>query len=720
MSENAYMAKKLRFIRMLEGGHLLRVFFVAVVILSLGSPVFSYDRSTLKDPIALKTKVHVGEASDEYYWLSGFSSDDGGVPDVLSVIWSKSALGWFGSTWKLQLVTAHDLFPPGMGVPGEGYLEGQIVHELVTMEPKRGHTYDISMSFDAARGVVSILIKDEANEAKAILNQGIQINGFVDDVYPAVEFLNTQNRDAVLSDLKVMDQFTPHGVRWNLSRVFSDGVLRPRYDIDRRETLNLHVVMPWDRLPGEFALSITDGVTDRKLVAHPAEKRDFVTELPSLSHLKAGDYEVRLDYVVEDTVVNIGSSPIPVGRVEAYVDQVKVQYVNEEMKLSGHLVISSDGLLPATTIGLNVSLNEVVLDSTSEPHFYTISRGPSIYGKPIFTETFAEINLDPIRIEFDAILDAELESDWPYRLWDVVLEPVVESPFTVDFRAHEERIRIASNEKWNASDMLRVMTYNVHAGYGMDEVLDLQRIADVIAYSGADIVGLQEIDVETSRSDGENQAAILADMLDMEYYFGDNLFFQRGSHGNLILSRYPLISADNTFLPYRNTSQRGLLRARVDFNGTPISVFVTHLGFEEDNIMQRDRILEDLYKVDEPFILLGDFNMDPLRPGSALNDSILNMPHPVDPRKITARNIFDPLVRDAWLEFKSFPGNENPRGIHHGFGRTLNTGRSRIDYVFISDEFEVVNDEEGVFMIESIASDHLPVVSTIRISDEEN
>jgi endonuclease/exonuclease/phosphatase (EEP) superfamily protein YafD len=41
---------------------------------------------------------------------------------------------------------------------------------------------------------------------------------------------------------------------------------------------------------------------------------------------------------------------------------------------------------------------------------------------------------------------------------------------------------------------LRVLTYNIHHGVGEDGVLDLERIARVIADSGADVIGLQEVD----------------------------------------------------------------------------------------------------------------------------------------------------------------------------------------------------------------------------------
>ena len=41
---------------------------------------------------------------------------------------------------------------------------------------------------------------------------------------------------------------------------------------------------------------------------------------------------------------------------------------------------------------------------------------------------------------------------------------------------------------------MKVLTYNIHHGAGIDGVLDLERIAQVIEQSGADVIGLQEVD----------------------------------------------------------------------------------------------------------------------------------------------------------------------------------------------------------------------------------
>src|ERR1044071_9724032 len=64
---------------------------------------------------------------------------------------------------------------------------------------------------------------------------------------------------------------------------------------------------------------------------------------------------------------------------------------------------------------------------------------------------------------------------------------------------------------------LRIMTYNIHVGVGMDKKLDLQRIADVINKEKPDLVGLQEVDRGVKRTEGKDEIAELAAMKKMEF-----------------------------------------------------------------------------------------------------------------------------------------------------------------------------------------------------------
>src|SRR5215510_6223522 len=92
---------------------------------------------------------------------------------------------------------------------------------------------------------------------------------------------------------------------------------------------------------------------------------------------------------------------------------------------------------------------------------------------------------------------------------------------------------------------LRVMTYNIHVGVGMDKKLDLQRIAAVINRERPDLVGLQEVDRGVKRTEGKDEIAELAALTKMHYAFAHNLDFQGGQYGVAILSRFPIRNIDH-------------------------------------------------------------------------------------------------------------------------------------------------------------------------------
>ena len=88
---------------------------------------------------------------------------------------------------------------------------------------------------------------------------------------------------------------------------------------------------------------------------------------------------------------------------------------------------------------------------------------------------------------------------------------------------------------------LRVMSYNIHIGVGLDKKSDLARIANVIKAADVDVVALQEVDVRTRRSGTDvDQLAELAKLTGMHGRFGKGRDFDGGEYGQAILSRQPI------------------------------------------------------------------------------------------------------------------------------------------------------------------------------------
>ena len=158
---------------------------------------------------------------------------------------------------------------------------------------------------------------------------------------------------------------------------------------------------------------------------------------------------------------------------------------------------------------------------------------------------------------------------------------------------------------------LVIASYNIHRGVGLDGRLDLARIADVIAETGADVIGLQEV----IRLDGhheEDQAAFLAARLGMNLVMGETRMHGSGTYGNAVLTRLPVHSSARCDLSWRTREPRGCLRVDVGLGDATLHVFNCHLGL---NLRERRRQLDLLagfiaasHELPGPRVLMGDFN----------------------------------------------------------------------------------------------------------------
>ncbi len=227
---------------------------------------------------------------------------------------------------------------------------------------------------------------------------------------------------------------------------------------------------------------------------------------------------------------------------------------------------------------------------------------------------------------------------------------------------------------------LRVLTYNIHHGRGVDGKFDYERLARTIAKLNPDVVALQEVDNKTQRASGVDIAAELGERLKMHHAFGNALYFSGGQYGEGILSRFPIHDIKAHHLPYRfGNEPRTALSVRVTpDNGIPEFVFVgTHLCHQSgDTRLEQAKELNQLFTANSklPIIMAGDLNA---RPES-------------EPMKV--------LLKENWIDAVA--------------------PKSRIDYVLLrkNDPWEIV---ETVVVDEPIVSDHDPVLTILKWSGDE-
>jgi len=162
---------------------------------------------------------------------------------------------------------------------------------------------------------------------------------------------------------------------------------------------------------------------------------------------------------------------------------------------------------------------------------------------------------------------------------------------------------------------IRVLSYNIHHGEGIDGKLDLARIAGVITAVKPDLVALQEVDRHTRRSSQLDQPAILARLTGMKILFEQNIAFQGGDYGNAILSRFPVKTHRNHKLPNHDEGeQRGALEAEIllpDGHGS-LLLWATHLDHRPDSTerLASARALEKIVRAkgETVGLLAGDLN----------------------------------------------------------------------------------------------------------------
>ena len=156
-----------------------------------------------------------------------------------------------------------------------------------------------------------------------------------------------------------------------------------------------------------------------------------------------------------------------------------------------------------------------------------------------------------------------------------------------------------------------VVSYNIHRGVGLDRRLDLDRIADVIAETAPDVVGLQEVIREAGGAAGD-QVAYLAAALGMERVMGETRAHGTGTYGNAVLTRLPVLASARRDLSQGAREPRGCLRVDLDVKGTPLHVFNCHLGLalseRRKQLALLRRFVRDSARLVGPRVLVGDFN----------------------------------------------------------------------------------------------------------------
>jgi endonuclease/exonuclease/phosphatase family metal-dependent hydrolase len=151
---------------------------------------------------------------------------------------------------------------------------------------------------------------------------------------------------------------------------------------------------------------------------------------------------------------------------------------------------------------------------------------------------------------------------------------------------------------------VRVGTFNIRHGEGLDGVVDIRRTAGVIAEMGVDLLALQEIDRGMERSGGLDQPRALTDATGLMVRFFPLL--ERGGEYGIGLACRDGVEVHLETLPRSDSEEpRGVLHTR--WRG--LTILATHLSRQEearrDQIQFLARLAGDL---EPPVVVMGDLN----------------------------------------------------------------------------------------------------------------
>lgn len=179
-----------------------------------------------------------------------------------------------------------------------------------------------------------------------------------------------------------------------------------------------------------------------------------------------------------------------------------------------------------------------------------------------------------------------------------------------------------SSKSSNAKrSVISVLSYNIHHANPPSKpgVIDVNAVANVINRQNIDVVALQEVDVNTSRSGVSlNEAEEIARLTGMTAFFAKAIDYAGGAYGVAILSKFPMENQKNTPLPTEEATKgehRTLATATIVLPGDKKFVFAcTHLDAQHEDVnrqLQIKKLLEVLKEEKLPIVIAGDFNALP-------------------------------------------------------------------------------------------------------------
>ncbi|MGV8141583.1 MAG: endonuclease/exonuclease/phosphatase family protein [Candidatus Woesearchaeota archaeon] len=208
-------------------------------------------------------------------------------------------------------------------------------------------------------------------------------------------------------------------------------------------------------------------------------------------------------------------------------------------------------------------------------------------------------------------------------------------------------------------------------------------VIDIIAQEGIGIAVLTEMEGISRRTHHRNYLEMILGATPLKnsvFYPVNRWWFDIGNRGNAIMSKYDMIESKNIKLKTK-IENRYLSIGKFIVNNKTIHVLTTQLSLgRRDRIKEFRQIVEIVNSIKGPIILAGDLNTQ--------NEFELEVFNHTRLKRVITTNTFP-----SWRP------------------------KRRIDYIFYSPEFEVV---ESYVLDYVKVSDHLPVIAELKLTEGQS
>lgn len=246
----------------------------------------------------------------------------------------------------------------------------------------------------------------------------------------------------------------------------------------------------------------------------------------------------------------------------------------------------------------------------------------------------------------------------------------------------------------------RVMTFNLHQGFDNDGVVDAGVFEQALREESPDVVALQESDSPRITSGNIDIVAVLASKLGYHSVYGPATSAE--SFGVSVLSRYPILESTVLQLP-SSKDNRYFIEAKLDVHGTAVWLYALHLGLPaQDREAEMAQVLSRAAAhAGQARILAGDLN---------------SCPHVVCPDYDGRMdNVYD-TVRSAGYADTYVAATGKNESDPAAFTYEATNLTHRIDYVWVTPEFNVLDARSVRSEAALHGSDHVPVLVTLKLT----